>query len=248
MKTELIINKKKYKVDLSKPIDISIPLTNKSKSLLAFGAEPMLIDPVVDGKWIGDTKKGGPVNFKKVMFSPHGNGTHTECIGHITKSTHTINALFNKSFSLAELISLTPEKANQDRVITKKIIEKNLSFKTDTVVIRTLPNSPSKRTKNYTNTNPAYLHHTAAQLLNDKNIKHLLVDLPSVDKESDGGAILSHKAYWGYPKNKRKDAFITELVYIPNEVLDGLYLINTQIAPFELDVSPSKPILFEILN
>ena len=69
MKADITINNKQYKVDLSTPIDISIPLTNNKKSPLAFGAEPILIDPVVVGKWIGDTNKGGPVNFKKVMFN-----------------------------------------------------------------------------------------------------------------------------------------------------------------------------------
>ncbi|MGB1217373.1 MAG: cyclase family protein, partial [Saprospiraceae bacterium] len=74
----------------------------------------------------------------------------------------------------------------------------------------------------------------------------LLIDLPSVDREEDGGALLSHKAFWNYPKKPRTDCTITELIYIPDMVEDGMYLLNIQIASFEIDVSPSKPVLYRI--
>jgi hypothetical protein len=36
------------------------------------------------------------------------------------------------------------------------------------------------------------------------------------------------------------------MIFVDNEVKDGSYLLNLQIASFENDASPSKPILFEI--
>jgi hypothetical protein len=36
------------------------------------------------------------------------------------------------------------------------------------------------------------------------------------------------------------------LIYVPNEVPDGTYILNLQIAPFENDASPSKPILYKV--
>ena len=33
---------------------------------------------------IGDTKQGGSCNFDTITLTPHCNGTHTECMGHIT--------------------------------------------------------------------------------------------------------------------------------------------------------------------
>ena len=80
----------------------------------------------------------------------------------------------------------------------------------------------------------------------NQKVKHLLIDLPSIDKEKDEGALLAHKAFWNYPVTPRLDAFITELIYVPNEIKDGLYLLNIQIAPFETDAAPSRPILFKI--
>jgi len=88
----------------------------------------------------------------------------------------------------------------------------------------------------------------AIQLLVKKGIKHLLVDLPSVDREEDGGELKAHKAFWNFNDKVRKDATITELIYVPNKVKDGTYLLNLQIAPFENDATPSKPILYKILD
>ncbi len=41
---------------------------------------------------------------------------------------------------------------------------------------------------------------------------------------------------------------ITELIYVPDHVPDGEYLLNLQIAPFNADASPSRPIIFPIDN
>ncbi|MBK9767712.1 MAG: hypothetical protein IPP63_12210 [Chloracidobacterium sp.] len=40
---------------------------------------------------------------------------------------------------------------------------------------------------------------------------------------------------------------ITELIYVPNEVSDGVYLLNLQIAPFATDAAPSRPMLLKQL-
>ena len=44
------------------------------------------------------------------------------------------------------------------------------------------------------------------------------------------------------------DATITEFVYVHNSVLDGKYILNILIAPFENDASPSKPILYKLYD
>jgi arylformamidase len=76
---------KDYKIDLYQPIDISIPLSTDEKCTSAWYVSPMKLEPVVNGNWIGDVSKGGSVNFRNITFNPHGNGTHTECVGHISK-------------------------------------------------------------------------------------------------------------------------------------------------------------------
>ncbi len=83
-------------------------------------------------------------------------------------------------------------------------------------------------------------------LREERGIKHLLIDQPSVDKEEDGGALAAHKAFWNIPKNPELHATITELIFVPDEVEDGLYLLNLQVAPMENDAAPSRPVLFQL--
>jgi kynurenine formamidase len=109
--------------------------------------------------------------------------------------------------------------------------------------VRTLPNETAKKSRNWSNTNPAYFEATAAAWLADMNVNHWLIDLPSVDRESDGGALAAHHAYWKYPDSPRHHATITEFIYVPEELEDGQHILNLQTAPFDLDATPSRPII-----
>lgn len=237
-----------YITDLSKPIDISIPLESGEKTVNCFYAPFMETSPVIAGDFIGSTAQGGVVNFLNVKINPHGNGTHTECVGHIAKEKFTINQCLKKFHFIAKLVSVFPTKMeNGDRVILKSQMEE--VFKNgdaEAIIIRTIPNDAFKLKTHYSGGNPAYLHHEAMKYLVENGVQHLLIDLPSVDREEDGGKLLSHKAFWQYPDKIRENSTITELIYAPSEIKDGLYLLNIQIASFEIDVSPSKITIFEI--
>jgi kynurenine formamidase len=243
-----------FKIDLSKPIDISIPLTNTDANPIAWYIEKPVIEPVVFGDWIGKVSEGkSSTNFNNIFFNPHGHGTHTECLGHITREFYSINQSLKQFFFLAQLISVQPELQGEDRVITKNQIEMALKGSIlDAIIIRTLPNLDKKKSLKYSNTNPAYLSEEAARFICESGIKHLLIDLPSVDKEQDEGKLLAHKAFWNVTDvnnlnpDARLDCTITEMIFVPNEVKDGSYLLNLQIASFENDASPSKPILYKI--
>ena len=83
--------------------------------------------------------------------------------------------------------------------------------------------------------------------LNQQGIKHLITDLPSIDREEDGGALAGHKAFWDYPEHPANDKTITEMVYVENTIPDGLYFCNIQIISIELDASPSKIVLYPLV-
>jgi kynurenine formamidase len=243
-----------FEIDLSKPIDISIPLTNTDDNPIAWYIEKPVIEPVVFGDWIGKVSEGKSfTNFNNIFFNPHGHGTHTECLGHITRDFYSINQCLKQFFFLAELISVQPESINGDLVITKNQIEKVLMGKTpEAIVIRTLPNLANKKHLKYSNTNPPYLAEDAARFICDSGIQHLLIDLPSVDREHDEGKLLAHKAFWNVTDvnnlniDARLNCTITEMIYVADEVKDDSYLLNLQIASFENDASPSKPVLYQI--
>jgi kynurenine formamidase len=239
---------KSYNTDLSKPIDISIPLRTGEENVNAWYVSPVKIEPVKMGDWIGDVNQGGSVNFRNITFNPHGNGTHTECVGHISKENFSINQCLKKFFFMAELITILPEEtANGDKLITKDHIRNCLGDKRpEAIIIRSLDNHISKINKHYSNTNPPYLTYEAAEYIDQLGIDHLLIDLPSVDREVDDGKLLAHHAFWQYPENTRMQRTITEMIYVPNTVYDGMYLLNLQIASFENDASPSKPILYQL--
>ncbi|MDQ6528235.1 cyclase family protein [Flavobacterium sp. LHD-85] len=248
-----------FEIDLSKPIDISIPLTNTDENPIAWYIEKPVIEPVVFGDWIGKVSEGkSSTNFNNIFFNPHGHGTHTECLGHITNDFYSINQSLKQFFFFAKLITVEPEKIGDDFVIMQEPIEKALSASTllsvtnEALIIRTLPNQLDKKSRKYSNTNPPYLSEEAAIFIRESEIQHLLIDLPSVDKEHDEGKLLAHKAFWNVKDthkvnpDARFNATITEMIYVSDEIEDGNYILNLQIASFENDASPSKPILYKI--
>lgn len=247
MKTTIGYNGQSYTLDLSKPLDISIPLRTGADNVNAWYCEPVRIEPVVMGDWVGEVKQGGSVNFRNVFLNPHGNGTHTECVGHISREDYFLNQCLREFFFFAELISVQPEKRGEDNIITQSQLEQLCkNEQAQALVIRTLPNDNQKNNRHYSNTNPPYLESEAARWMVDRGIKHLLIDLPSVDREKDDGKLAAHHAFWTYPSHPRTDATITELIYVPDNIKDGLYLLNIQITSLENDASPSKPVLYEV--
>jgi len=240
---------KKRKVDFSKPMDISIPLRAGAENVNAFYMPPVKIQPFRAGEFVGDVNQGGSCNVMDIFFNPHGNGTHTECVGHISKERYTINQCLQTFFFFAKLISVKPVREDGDLLIRREQLENALpEEKPEALIIRTIPNGTEKLNFQYSGTNPAYLHAEAALFLRESGIKHLLLDLPSVDREDDGGKLMAHHAFWNYPSATRLDATITELIFVPDEIPDGNYFLNIQIASFENDASPGKPVLYPFID
>jgi arylformamidase len=247
MKAEIQHSSGLLKVDLDKPIDISLPLEAGDGKVSAWYVPPVIMEPVRNGSWVGSVKEGGSVNFRNIFFNPHGHGTHTECVGHITSEWYSVYDSLKTFFFLAKLITITPEEMNGDHVITKRQLENLFSEGSyEALVIRTLPNDESKKSRAYSNTNPPYIHVEAMQFIREQNIMHLLTDLPSVDRENDGGKLLAHHAFWSYPEKPLTAATITEFIYVPSQVPDGKYLLNLQTATFVNDATPSRPVLYKI--
>jgi kynurenine formamidase len=239
---------------LAEPIDISISLTNTDQNPIAWYIEKPVIEPVRFGDWVGKVSEGSSsTNFNNIQFNPHGHGTHTECLGHITRDFYSVNQALKTFFFVAELVSVQPIVHHEDLIINRAQLESALNGKTpEAIVIRTLPNLEDKKQLKYSNTNPPYLLEEAALFLREIGVNHLLIDLPSVDRENDEGKLLSHKAFWNVQNvddlnaDARHNCTITEMIFAPNSVTDGGYLLNLQIASFENDASPSKPVLYKI--
>jgi len=240
---------KAYRIDLSRPLDLSIALRGGEGNVNAWYLDPPKIEAHRQKGFVGQVSQGGSTNFNDIRFNPHSHVTHTECLGHITQEFHSIDRRLGKYFFLARLISLAPEVRGEDRVITKGQLAEALGRDVpEAVVVRTLPNGEEKCAMDHSHSNPPYLLEEAAEFLVGQGVDHLLVDLPSVDRERDGGALLAHRAFWSLAKRARTMATITELIYVPDWIGDGTYILELQLAPMVNDASPSRPVLYKILE
>jgi kynurenine formamidase len=248
MKITFQFGGKNFTADLSSPMDLSIPLRHGAENPNCFWAPMPEFEPVVAGDFVGSTAQGGIVNFFNIRINPHGNGTHTECVGHIAQERYVLRECLLQHHFVAKIVSVEPRTTTQgDHVVFRDQLEAVWdNNQSEALIIRTLPLEPSKMNVHWSGTNPPYLHHEALQWLAENNLQHLLIDLPSVDREEDGGLLLGHRAFWQYPHNVRAHCTITELIVVPQTVPDGLYLLNLQTTSLDLDASPSKPVVFAL--
>lgn len=243
-------------IDTAEALDISISLHDGKDAVLAWYCEPIKLEPVMTERFIGDVNQGGAVNFRNLFMNPHGNGTHTECVGHISKEFFSINKCLTEFHFEGVVVTVEPElrinALDQDKIITRKMMEEACSnFIQEikcgkTLIVRTKPNDTSKLSFNYSNSNPTYFEKEAVEYINELDVSHLMVDLPSIDREEDEGALIGHHTFWNYPQNPQIHKTITELIYVPDTINDGRYLVNIQITSLENDASPSKITLYRI--
>jgi arylformamidase len=242
-------------IDTKQPLDLSIPLRHGSENLRAWYVDAPRFEPVRANGFLGAVNEGGSVNFRNVFFNPHGHGTHTECLGHITPEVFSVNERVTEYICKALLLTVAPERVyNQDAQEWDEVVKKEqldsakfLENDIEALIIRTLPNDQNKKSKNYSSTNPPYLDIDIIELLDQFNIKHLLIDVPSVDRESDGGKLVFHHRFWKVPEAPNHERTITELVFIKDSIEDGAYILELQVAPFENDAAPSRPVLYQII-
>lgn len=236
-------------IDTRFPLDISLGLRNTEDNPRAWYVAAPKFEPVRTEHYTGSVAEGGSVNFRDIFFNPHGHGTHTECLGHITEEVFSINEKLQEYFFEAQVISIEPETRKNgedtDRVITLEQL-KQAELNKEALILRTLPNEVKKQSLNYSDTNPAYLEKEIASYLIEQGVTHFLLDLPSVDRESDEGQLAFHHAFWEVPENPNHERTITELIFVPDHIEDGTYIMNLQVAPFENDAAPSRPVLYRV--
>lgn len=259
-----------YESDPNEGAPIAIPLDFDGPQPNHFGAPKARQAALELGGFIGDTRKGGSCNVETLTFVPHCNGTHTESIGHIVNEDVFVGHQGKQAFLTASLLTLQPvlwgEQADRvdsyrpaldasDWVIDRAMLEQAASelslASTDALIIRTATSIP-KRTVAYGEDNPpAFFTVEAMQWIVEQDFRHLLVDLPSVDRMYDDGLLTNHHLFWFVPEgshelhaDSRQDKTITEMVLVPEHLEDGLYLLNLQIPVLCTDAVPSKPVLY----
>lgn len=270
MKMQVEIAGKNYQANLHRQHSIAITLLPNGDQPSHFGA-PACTSETLEGEgFIGDTRRGGSCNVNSLTIVPHCNGTHTESIAHIVNQKVPVFEAAQQALFAAVLISIEPciakdtddgyvpafDEAN--RVISRALLESKLENFTNQqllgVIIRTLPNHSTKKTNVYNNENyPIYLTNNAMQYLVERQVQHLLVDFPSVDKMYDEGKLSNHRIFWNVTLDSNemtlesfKHKTISEMVFVDNQIKDGFYLCNLQLPEINTDAVPSRPVLIEL--
>ena len=230
--------------DLAEPIDISIPISFAC-SVSAFGAGTPTKKTYQAGTFVGDVSQGGSCNCSEITINPHCHATHTECVGHILSGDLFVPSLIKPFWGLAQLVTVEASGIDQGMLLQAGL-DKNM----DALIIRTTPNPDTKKSRQYQEEAP-FMRVDAMEYCNDLGISHLLVDFPSVDPINDGGKLLAHRTFWQVKEGQTemsasvaRHKSITELIYVPNQIEDGLYGLNLQMSNMELDGVPSRPLLY----
>jgi len=230
---------RQYKTNLAKPIDLSFTY-GAGDAPEAWGVEPVKIEPFKAGDFVGAVRAGASVNFYNVSFNPHGNGTHTECYGHISKGHEALE--LQQFHFVSRVVRLVPKEVNSDHVVLlQELKEKVKSWNIEALIIH-VPWSELK----YTGSNPPYFEAALLEFVREMGVQHFLTNMPSVDREDDDGKLASHKAFWNFPEAPRERCTITEMIKMENSVKEGLYLLNLQVAPFKNDAAPSRPLIYPL--
>jgi len=257
----------RYAADLSDPLSIAVPLDFDGVQPNHFGAPGARAEALRAGDWIGDVRAGGSVNCEQLLVVPHCNGTHTECIGHVTTDRIAVHEVLRGGLQLARVVSVRPapcgdgdeppdpDAAADEPVITRAALMAALAGlpgESEALIVRTLPNDATKLGRRYAGDAPAaYFTAAAAAFVAALGVRHLVVDLPSLDRARDGGRLAAHRAFWGLPAGAtrahqatRREATITELAWVAPTVHDGWYLLDLQVPAFLTDAAPSRPLLY----
>ena len=270
MKFELEHNGRAYHVDTEDRQPLSIPMQFDGPQPNHFGAERARAEALRLGSFVGDTRQGGSCNVDTIALTPHCNGTHTETVSHIVNDDIWIGHAALEVLSLAVVLtvpvtaatstdeSYRPPLESADRVVTATALKRQFApyaaRQPQSLIVRTLPNDASRQSRAYSADNaPAFLTVDAMTQVTQWNIQHLLIDLPSVDRMYDDGLLTNHHLFWNVPERthaltaeSHQNRTITEMIYVPDEVPDGLYVLNLQVPAFAADAAPSRPVIMPL--
>jgi arylformamidase len=271
LKAQLQVDGREIRVDLERPLDLSVAIDFEGPQVRHFGAPRAGSRPYSVPGFSGSVAHGASCNCASITLIPHCNGTHTECAGHLTREALDAQRIVPRGLMPALLLSVTPIPSGgttessdptpqaEDRLVTRGALQTGWPaqppFAPRALVIRTLPNELAKRTRDYTDTTPAYLTREAAQYLVERGVEHLVVDLPSVDRAHDEGRLTAHRLFFGLPpgdsalaRAARSQCTVTELTYIPDDAADGWYLLQLQVPAINGDAVPSRPLLYRLAD
>ena len=192
--------------DWGRPIDLSWPLRFDGFNPRAFHIPSPSRTPLRSGSFVGSVAEGGSCNVFSLSLHPHGQGTHTECVGHISVEPYCINDCLRRFWFRAFFCRIEPRQIKGDRVITRDLLKHiwenqaaslyvgggvgTRELGVEAIIVCALDWTVGKNSAvfpDFSGSNPPYFEATALDFIREMGVSHLLTDLPSVDREDDGG-------------------------------------------------------------
>ena len=194
---------RRLRVNFAAGTTIAIPLIAGGPQPAFFAPVPFSASPLQLGDFTGSVQHGGSCNVQVLNWAPHCHGTHTECVGHIVGRPADVATEIDNTPCLARLVSVEADSDN--RLITLEKLRQALATDLQdyaALVIRTQPNSTSKKARNY-DLEPGYalLDSDCMAWLSASILQHLLVDMPSLDAADDSN-LPNHHTWWGVRDGK----------------------------------------------
>ena len=262
MDLRVTIATKEFRADLSDPRSLAIPLLFDGAQPEFFGAAPASANPYQGDGFFGDTAQGGSCNVSAINLVPHCNGTHTENVGHIVQTPVPVSASVEQGLMPALVISVMPTTNSEtgDRIISRESLADSMAGvdlnEVTALVVRTLLNRVSKKSLKYSERHaPPYFATDAMHHIVDTGFQHLLVDMPSIDWMHDEGRLGNHRLFWNVPPGAkdadaetRTDRTVTEMIFVDDNIADGLYLLDLQVPRWHSDAAPSNPVLYPLIS
>lgn len=255
-------------IDLGAVVDLSLPVRFDAPQSRAFSLPPATTGAVAAGGFVGDVRRGGSCNCEVHHLTPHADGTHTEGPGHLLARRLPVRV--DDVVSVCVLVRVAPRPLGEvqdehsgnhrhdDLVVDVGSLRDALDavsappgLPPPTAVVIATGSGAERRTACFSGTNPPYLTVEAAAHLRERGILHVLVDLPSLDREDDGGLLSAHRAFFDLPigvdvagpVGDPVPRTVTELIAVDDDVPVGCYALFLQVAPFEADAAPSRPLI-----
>lgn len=251
MKASLPVEGREWRIDLDRPIDLSIPIAFDGPALRHFGAPAPRSMPFETGEFPGSVAGGASCNCRTITLTPHCNGTHTECVAHLTLEPLDAWRIVPAAPVPALVVSVAPVPAGEDLVVTRAALESAWSAGVMALPPIALILRTAVRDARGARAEPPWVAADAVEFVVGRGIMHLVIDQPSLDRTHDAGRLAAHRAFFGLPAGSRRladatrpRATVTEYASVPDALPDGPCALAWQVPAIAGDAVPSRPLAY----
>ena len=236
-----------------------------------FGAPRASARPLRAGDSAAASTRGASCNCEVITLTPHCNGTHTECVGHLTRERARRQGVIPRRLLLAVLLtssrsspatareSSDPAPRADDLLITRGALERAWPappaprLQARARDPHAAQRAPTSRTRDYAPRRRRTCRARRRSWLVERGIVHLVSMCPRSTAAAMGAGsprtASSSACRRGAARSLEAAAArstITELAFVPDALADGWYLLSLQVPALGGDAVPCRPLLYPL--